>query len=182
MLEWDLYNMSAYLYNMRINRSKILLINEIQLKRLVSRIINEEKYQSEMKSESVRINKDRSRERTEPQKEEYNRRQNAHSEKPERIPMKEKYVHLDVEDVFHVSEFTEEEVQFVEPLLDQLGVDLESPVEIKYFLGPSQLIYLIIGVLRDYCNSLGVDEKQETKDCRDPVYGIQSAPITAPFV
>ena len=149
---------------MKRNLPQIVLIEENQLKRLVRKIIMEQKHQSEMKRDANKEYRDMAG----------------------RIPMKEKYINLPVEDVFPATEFTEEEVEFVEHFLDKLGVNLESEVKIKYFVSPSQLIYLLTGMKREYDGFLSLDGKIDgnvkSNSPRETGYVIQSKPQKTPFV
>lgn len=171
---------------MKKTKHVIVRITETQFKLLADALITEQKNKSEITRDALERYLNPAGKRNEKKNQKDNKNQRQLYEIPERIPMQEKYINLDVEAVFPAGEFTPEEVEFVEHFLDKLGVDLESEVKIKYFLTPSQLIHLLTGVKREYDGFLGldgkIDGKRETQAPGETGYTIQSAPISVASV
>lgn len=165
---------------MKKTKHIIVRITEAQFRQLADALITEQKNRSEITRSALESYLNPVGKQNEKKNQKDNKRQLY--EIPTNIPMGEKYINLHVEEVFPASDFTTEEVQFGEHFLDKLGVDLESGVKIKYFLNPSQLIYLIIGIKREYDGFLELDGKLETRIPGETGYIIQSAPQKGPFV
>lgn len=170
---------------MKKTRHLIVRISETQFQRLAETLITEQRNKSEILRDALESYMGRKGRRTEFLNHMDNKNHKSISQS-ERIPFKEKYLSLDVEDVFPATEFTEEEVEFVEHFLDLLRVDLESEVQIKYFLSASQLIYLLVGLKRQYDGFLRLDGSinvnRETQSPGETGYIIQSKPQKTPFV
>jgi hypothetical protein len=66
------------------------------------------------------------------------------------MEMRKKYLKLNVEDTFPDAEMTPSEVEFIELCLDKLKVDLESNFRMKYVLSKKQVIFLLLGIMREY--------------------------------
>lgn len=65
------------------------------------------------------------------------------------------YQELEVEDIFPIDEFTSDEIEFIEKILDKIHIDLEYQSDL--LISTKQLIHLLTGIIREYDN----DKKSE---------------------
>jgi len=74
---------------------------------------------------------------------------------PDNIRMQEKYMSLEVKDIFLVEKLTAADVEFIEKFLEKTNVDLESEANSKFVISTNQMIYLIRKIMQDYDIFLG---------------------------
>ena len=67
---------------------------------------------------------------------------------PEEGVRKEKFMNLEVKDIFSVGELTPEDVIFIEHCLNKTNVDLEETQ--KFVISTNQIIYLLRKIMQEY--------------------------------
>ena len=80
---------------------------------------------------------------------------------PQEMKRQERYLSLEVDAICPIQELTEEEVEFIEPILDRIKFDFDSEFKIKYIISATDLICLIRGIMSERNIFLGLRKKLE---------------------